>query len=172
MISDEQQFLERLKKGFTYDPQSGVFTHNIKKSFPVAGVVAGCKSPIGYTVINVSKKIYLAHRLAWLYVYGQWPKHCIDHINGNRSDNRISNLRDIPKAQNHQNLKGPTKANNARALGVHFSNKRKRFIAQIAIDKKRVYLGSYLSKEEAAQAYLLAKQKIHPSFSSESFCNI
>ncbi len=172
MTDEDQKFLELLRKNFSYDPETGVFTHNTKRSFPVPGVVAGCTNLAGYTVINAAKKIHLAHRLAWLYVHGKWPRYCIDHINGNRTDNRLSNLRDIPKAQNHQNLKGPTKANSTGALGVHFSTKKKRYVAQIAINQKRIYIGSYLSKDEAASAYLAAKQKIHPSFSSESFSNI
>jgi HNH endonuclease len=154
---------ERLRELLEYDKDTGVFTHKIKKGFTRVGIVAGCTNNIGYQVINVLKTIHLAHRLAWLYVYGEHPIYCIDHINGDRLDNRIVNLRDIPKAQNHQNIKGPISSNTSGHLGVHFSKRRNAFIAQIALNQKRIYIGQFKTIDDASAAYLNAKRMMHPA---------
>lgn len=154
---------DKLRQLLDYDPATGIFTHRVKHGFPLPGVVAGCKNNAGYTVINVLKTIHLAHRLAWFHFYGGQPLHCIDHINGNRVDNRIENLRDIPKAQNHQNLKGPISTSTTGYLGVSYSKRRGAFIAQIALNQRRVYLGQFKTAEDASAAYLSAKRKLHPA---------
>ena len=84
---------DRLKELLHYDQDTGVFTWNVRRSGKTpAGSVAGSYDAYGYIQIRISPFRYKAHRLAWFYVNSEWPKFCIDHINGVRDDNRISQL--------------------------------------------------------------------------------
>src|SRR3990167_3120706 len=104
---------QRLKELLSYNPNTGEFTRLVATGIHgcnKAGVVVGCLSDHptqGYILIRVNNDgiLYRAHRLAWLYVYGFWPPADIDHINGNRSDNRIVNLRSVTRSQNLQNMR-------------------------------------------------------------------
>lgn len=160
--------VEVLKANVSYDPETGLFTRlkNHPKRKYLAGSVTGVPRPDGYLQIMIDGKIYLAHRLAWLYVYNEMPKHCIDHINGVKSDNRIVNLRDVRQAVNLQNQNKAKKHSvSSSYLGVSFSNKgtpkEKPFRARIVVDKKEIYLGSFANEEDAHNAYLVAKRKYH-----------
>ena len=84
---------EELKELLDYNPETGLFTWNVYNNIKNK-TTAGTFND-GYIQIKIKQKIYQAHRLAWLYVYGEWPKGQIDHINGIRDDNRIENLRDV-----------------------------------------------------------------------------
>lgn len=151
---------DRLLQALSYDPLTGVIT---SKSRGRRGMLAGCVNGVGYRVIRIDKKLYLAHRLAWFYIHGQWPKNIIDHIDGNRINNRFDNLRDIQKAQNHQNLKGPQNNSTTGFLGVTYSERRKHFVAQISINGRGNYIGSFSTADAAHEAYLIAKRKLHPA---------
>src|SRR5690606_29052356 len=109
---------KRLKELVSYDPKSGKFfwLDRAREEFSTSqaygvfisqylGREAGGKQGGGYLRFSVDGKHYLAHRLAWLYVHGKWPSDQIDHINGDRSDNRIDNLRDVTHAENRRNTK-------------------------------------------------------------------
>jgi hypothetical protein len=125
-----------------------------------AGDVAGSRNTsTGYIDIFVHGRRYGAHRLAWFYVHGRWPEHEIDHINGERSHNAIDNLRDVPRAINRQNLRRPHRDNSTGFLGVRKNGER--FAALIQVDKSPKYLGTFDTPEEASQAYIAAKRKIH-----------
>jgi hypothetical protein len=150
---------QRLFEALHYDCDTGLMT---SKSRGRIGMMAGCINGLGYRVIRIDKRLYAAHRLAWLYQHGCWPSGVIDHINGVRHDNRLANLRDVPKPQNHQNMKGAQKNSGTKLLGVSFNKRRQHFIAQIAVDGRTRYLGSYETAEEAHSAYLAAKREIHP----------
>jgi hypothetical protein len=149
---------ERLRQLVDYDPETGIFTWKIKRKKVVVGERAGRMMNSGYQAIGIEYGLYLAHRLAWLYVYGEWPKHNLDHINGNRLDNRIANLRDVPQVVNAQNRR--------RALGRSgligaFTAKAGRWRSQIRINGSQVPLGFFDTAEEAHQAYLTAKRRLH-----------
>lgn len=157
-----------LKANVSYDSETGLFTRT--KTHPkrkyLAGSVTGVQRPDGYLQVMIEGKIYLAHRLAWLYVYGVMPTHYIDHINGIKNDNRITNLRDIKQSVNLQNQrKAKRNRLSSSFLGVSFSNKgtpkEKPFRARIVIDKKEIFLGSFPTEQEAHNAYLIAKRKYH-----------
>ncbi len=155
---------DTLKSLLHYDKASGVFRW-LKSSGgrAKAGKEAGCNRPDGYVSIRVNGTRFLAHRLAWLYEFGRMPDGILDHINGNRSDNRIDNLREATYSLNHQN-RGIMSINTSGFIGV---SKRaySRWRASITVDGKFISLGSFATKEEASAAYLAAKQKHHQTMS-------
>jgi hypothetical protein len=152
---------EQLKNVLDYAPDTGVFTWAIRPSKAVkAGSIAGClEKRIGYVTIGVANRVYKAHRLAWLHAYGQWPKGLIDHINGNKSDNRIGNLRDVFADGNSQNVRKPNKRNKSGFMGVIWYQNKWR--ASMSVNGKSKWLGDYATPEEAHQIYLEAKRKYH-----------
>ena len=153
--------VKQLKNMLDYDAGTGVFIWKIRPSKAVmAGNVAGCvEKRIGYITIGIAGRVYKAHRLAWLYVYGSWPKGLIDHINGNKADNRIDNLRDVLADGNSQNVRKPNRRNKSGFMGViWFQNKWR---ASMSVNGKSKWLGDYSTPEEAHQVYLEAKRKYH-----------
>ncbi len=152
---------DQLKDMLDYDAGTGVFVWKTRPSKAVrAGDVAGCvEKRIGYITIGIAGRVYKAHRLAWLYVYGSWPKGLIDHINGNKADNRIDNLRDVFADGNSQNVRKPNRRNKSGFMGViWFQNKWR---ASMSVNGKSKWLGDYSTPEEAHQVYLEAKRKYH-----------
>ena len=150
--------IDALKRLLKYDPLTGVFTRLTKTTRSKVGDEAGC-SCRGYRRIHIDGFDYQAHRLAWFYVYGEWPKYDIDHINGNRSDNRIANLRDVPKGINIQNQKSAHPGSESGLLGVSWNKTKWR--AKITLNGQIKYLGHYDDKYEAHEAYLKAKRQMH-----------
>lgn len=149
-----------LRECLNYDPDTGGFTRRVSISSKAqAGTTPGALRPDGYIAIGINYRTYLAHRLAWLYYYGVWPEHHIDHINGVKTDNRIANLRDVPQQFNVQNLKRPHGKNPY--LGTCFDKNRNKWMACIQANGKRVNLGRFATPEEARDAYLEAKRKLH-----------
>lgn len=106
-------------------------------------------------------RFYFAHRLAWFYVHGEWPKGHVDHINGNRDDNSAGNLRDVSPTVNAQNLRKARSDNKSGLLGVCWVERVKRWKAQINVHGAHLTIGFYESKEEAHQAYVQAKRQHH-----------
>jgi len=142
---------DRLKELLDYDPETGEFVWKISKRGIRAGSVAGTLKPIGYICIRVDGKLYRAHRLAWLYTYGYFPENQIDHLNGIRDDNRITNLREVSQFCNMQNQK--TRSDNTSGFpGVCWRKQRRKWKAQIQIQGKRYGLGYYDTALDAALA--------------------
>lgn len=127
-----------------------------------AGRITGNRNTGGHIGFAIDRRMYLAHRLAWLYVHGSWPEGQIDHINGIRTDNRICNLRDVSRSINAQNVHGARKDNKLGLLGVCWREASKKFIAQIQVAGKVRHLGMFRTAEDAHEAYLKAKRKYHP----------
>lgn len=153
---------EELREVLDYRPDTGIFTwKQARTNSNWVGKPAGCQRPDGYWVINIKKKLYLAHRLAWFYVHGEWPKLHIDHINGERIDNRIENLRDVAQRTNRENLRGAKSNNKAGLLGVNQSPTSGRWFAFIKANGKNMYLGSHETAEQAHMTYLTAKRQYH-----------
>jgi hypothetical protein len=149
------------QSAWSYDKDTGLFRWRAhKQGHAKAGQVAGSIGTNGYWYVFLSGRRYCAHRVAWLHVYGSWPEHEIDHINGDRLDNSIANLRDIPRGINHQNKRRAYSTSSTGLLGVLRNGKR--FAARIQVDKRRVNLGNYATAEEAHAAYLKAKRRLHP----------
>ena len=149
----------RLRSLLHYDPSTGVFTWKVAPTKSVKpGSVAGSKHGDGYIQMKVATKSCMAHRLAWFYIYGVWPREQIDHINGDRADNRLCNLREATNAENSQNIKARTN-NTTGYLGVTLY--KSKYKAQIKVEGTNVHLGYYATPEQAHQAYLAAKAKLH-----------
>lgn len=151
---------ERLRAAVFYESDTGLFYRlpraaNRNYERPCGTV----NKVIGYSIVSVDAKQRYAHRLAWLYVYGQWPNGSIDHINGVRTDNRIQNLRDVSHKTNMQNIRAANRRNASGFLGVMPSLSK--WQAQINIDGKQTYLGSFDTPELAHEAYVSAKRKHH-----------
>ncbi len=159
----------RLLELLDYDPATGMFRWRVKRHRVKAGTVAGCLHGTGYVVISADGQIYLAHRLAWLWMTGKWPSDDIDHANLDRSDNRWSNLREATRSQNRANA--PIHAHNkVRLKGVYRAPAKldKPFRAEIRKDGKRYFLGYFKTKEEAHAAYGAAATSLHGEFARAS----
>lgn len=153
----------RLIDLLNYEAATGVFRWRVTNRRARAGVEAGTIHWKGYRDIIVDGNHFLAHRLVWMYIYGHWPIDQIDHINGNRLDNRLVNLREATNTQNQQNQRRPRSDNKSGFLGVSPSgNNRSPWRAQIAHHGRKIYLGEFTTKEDAHTAYLTAKQHLHP----------
>ncbi|WP_034689891.1 HNH endonuclease [Acidovorax sp. MR-S7] len=151
----------RLRHLLDFDACTGVFRWRIKWYRMNPGDIAGTPDGRGYQSIMISRKGYRSHRLAWLHVYGEWPDGDIDHINGDRSDNRITNLRVCTNAENGQN-RGLNKNNKSGYVGVSFNAQSGKWQAHIHADGRRHRLGEFSVKEDAASAYARAKENLHP----------
>lgn len=151
---------QRLKELLHYDVDSGVFTQKLARRGVKVGAPTGEKMRDGYIRICVDNARYPAHRLAWLYVMGAFPEHEIDHINGIRFDNRISNLRVVTRSQNKQNMLSVSGSKSG-IKGAHWESKRKRWRAALTIDGTHVFLGRYKTAKEAHIAYCRAAAIYH-----------
>lgn len=145
-----------LKEHVTYSPETGEFKRVRRKSTRKR---FGTLFWSGYIRAVILGQAYFAHRLAWLYVYGEWPKGEIDHINGDKTDNRICNLRDTTVSVNQQNQKKAHSDNSTGYLGVTKMGNRWR--AMITVSGNVIRLGMFDSPETAHQVYLEAKRKLH-----------
>lgn len=142
----------RLKELLEYNPETGIFIWKQKVNRRIrVGSLAGTLSQ-GYWRISVDGHIYKSSKLAWLYMYGQWPIRCIDHKNGVPADDRIENLRDVSMSQNSQNRI---------AKGWYFSDNR--YVSEIITPEHKIRLGRFKTQEEAHAAYIAAKRMLHPT---------
>jgi hypothetical protein len=156
--------LEFVKEYLRYCPEEGQFfwiKSLGKKVKP--GKVAGSKAKNGYTYIYIKKTVCLAHRLVWFYTYGVWPDTQIDNINGDRSDNRLSNLRLATQSQNACNSR-LLPSNKSGYRGVSWNKEKQRWQARIQKDKKIHCLGYFLEISDARAAYLKAAAGLHGEF--------
>jgi hypothetical protein len=145
----------------SYCPSTGVMTRVSGRGGTLAGAVAGVVNNNGYRLITIQYVKYRAHRLAWLWMTGEWPKGEIDHINGVRDDNRWENLRDVPMVTNQQNRRRALKQSQTGYLGVSRTGTDGRFKAVIQAEGREHYLGTYDTAQEAHAAYVEAKRELH-----------
>lgn len=154
--------LERLKALLSYDPASGIFKWVSRTSNRVkVGAEAGRDNGNGYTRISLDGKNYYAHRLAWFYVHGVFPKDMIDHRDGNGRNNAIGNLREATQMENGQNMLMSRRHGTSGFCGVSWSKQKRKWEAHITVGYRKRSLGFYSNPESAAAAYLAAKQELH-----------
>lgn len=158
---------ERLKELLDYEPETGNFFWRIRRGRGApAGGIAGTPHKNGYTSIKIDGGgPYLAHRLAWLYVTGEWPDE-LDHINRNKKDNRFTNLRECTRQQNQAN-RDIQKNNKSGWKGVR-KLKDNKWLARIQVGGKTVFIGHFKSASDASQAYADASRRLHGDFSTEA----
>ena len=159
--------LSLLHKLLEYNPDTGVFTWMVERGGRTArvGSPAGSTDKRGYKSIRINRRIYYAHRLAWLYVTGENPSLQIDHINGNRSNNRMSNLREATSAENNYNVSIPER-NTSGIKGVSWDKKSQKWRAQISVEGSHLYLGLFRSIEDAAEVVREARCRLHGEFAN------
>ncbi len=160
----------RVREALDYDPETGNFTwREPLSSRAKVGQRAGRKDGRGYIRIGLDGFYYNGHRLAWLYVYGEWPDGGLDHRNRDKTDNRIENLRLATKSQNMANSYR-RKDNASGFKGIYFQkDKRKRpWLAQIRKDGKKFHLGYFPTPEEGHAAYAAAARRLFGEFARAS----
>lgn len=158
-----QQFIsvEWLRATYHYDPETGIFTSRR------SGERVGSMNDRGYMRLRIKGHWCKLHRLAWFYVTGTWPGEQIDHINGNRADNRWANLREADAFLNTQNLKKANRDSRSGYLGVK-QTRSGRYAARLTAYRKVYHLGVFDTAEEAYAAYMEAKQVLHaPAVSTQ-----
>lgn len=145
-----------LHKILSYDPLTGIFKwKQANQSYLLVLEKAGSVYANGYRYICIDGKDFRAGRLAWFYVYGEFPPDYVDHKNNDKDDNRIDNLRLASNSLNQAN-RGPPINNSSGTKGVRFEADRNRWRAQIMINMKSKNLGRYHTREEAMLAYATA----------------
>lgn len=158
--------ISRLMELLHYSPDTGHFTW-IKRGcgVTIGRIAGGSMGNRGYRRIKIDGRMYLAHRLAWLYMKGSWPKDEIDHINMVRDDNRISNLREATRLQNSRNKK-IRKDNSSGMKGVHFHKSTRKWQVTCGFNSKLIYLGLFDDMELADLVASEFRSKYHVEFSN------
>lgn len=155
---------ERLKSLVSYDEASGDFLWNRKRGGAKASRHAGHVSKqTGYRLIGIDGYLYLAHRLAWLYMHGEFPGQSIDHIDRNRDNNAKNNLRLATQAQNAANSKARSTSKSG-VKGVSWCSDTNRWRATITHDGRQKSLGRYVDMDSAISAYQAEAIRLHSSF--------
>jgi hypothetical protein len=165
MKDDYMLSRDELMEFLEYDPSTGIFRWRRSPSKnKAAGLLAGHKNGQGYREIEFRGKSYQAHRLAYIFIYGEWPSGEVDHINGTRDDNRIANLRNATKSQNQHNRKSWSRKTSSTYKGVTFHKATGKWAASIQVNKKRKHLGIFENQELAHVAYRDAALELHGVF--------
>ncbi|RWO22811.1 HNH endonuclease [Mesorhizobium sp.] len=166
---------EYVRSRIDYDPETGILTW---KARPVrnpidkmwntrfAGTTIRHTQTSGYIQFKLDGKNYLGQHIAWVIAHGVWPAHLVDHENRIRDDNRLSNLRDATRSQNNSNTK--PYSNNTLGFRGAWQN-GKRWAVRISSQGKRIYCGTYDSKEDAARAYDVIAKQVHGEFATLNF---
>ena len=158
IVSRPELSAEKLRELLHYEPETGIFTWKVRAANNVkVGDVAGSQNGWGYLQIRVLSRAYKAHRLAWLYMHSNWPKDQLDHINRNKADNRVANLRDVSHKQNMQN-KSKSSNNTSGHPGVSWNKQNSKWRAYIAHNRKQIHLGYFSILEDAISARKAAEK--------------
>lgn len=155
---------KHLKELLNYDPESGVFTWKLKRTgFKSKDGQAGSIQSMGYRTIWLNGGAHKAHRLAWLYMTGNLPDLYIDHINGEKDDNRWCNLREATHAQNMWNTRKLT-TNRSGLQGVSWHMRVAKWCAQVSFNGKKIHIGYFDCPAAAHLAYVVWADINHGEF--------
>jgi hypothetical protein len=153
---------QRLRELLHYEPETGIFTRiKYRCARGKAGSVAGYKNAQGYVLFMVDRHMYMAHRLAWLYMTGDHPTGLIDHKDGNKSNNRFSNLRPADRTLNAQNKQKARADSKSGLAGAYYDARWGKWFSNITYGGKRRGLGMFATAQEAHEAYIAAKRQFH-----------
>ena len=163
---------DQLRAQFSYDEETGVFVRLprpacefkqdrdcVAWNAKFAGLVAGTESRQGYRYIKINQRRYAEHRLAWLYAHGTWPAAEIDHVNGHRADNRLTNLRVVTRVENCRNL-ARRRDNSSGHVGVCWNSALRKWAARIAVGGRHRNLGIFADIADAIAARKAAELAI------------
>lgn len=158
-----------LKEFLSYNPETGLFTWLISRGTAKAGAIAGSVSVDvngrKYIRLRINKQQYKAHRLAWLYMTGEWPENLVDHKDGDGLNNVWSNLRKATKSENNHNQ--VLNANNTSGVkGVYWHKNIKKWRAQIVCHGKNKHVGYFDSIPEAQSAIQRVREELHGEFTN------
>jgi hypothetical protein len=157
--------IEELKKLLYYEPDTGLFRWKFSRRGAQANSVAGSLHSRGYIHVKINQEVFKAHRLAWALHYNQDPGGMqIDHIDENKSNNKIINLRLAGHRENGANF-GPQKNNKLGVKGIHCE--KGKFKTRIKRNGKEYHLGTYDTIEEASDVYRATAQELHGEFAYE-----
>lgn len=159
---------EQVLRALRYEPISGRLYWRESNCRRKAGEVAGNVGPRGYVTVGIGGRLVLAHRLIWLMVHGEMPVE-MDHLNGDRADNRIVNIRPATHTMNMENRRTASSNNRSGLLGVSWGARQRRWYARITTGGKIRHLGYFDSPEAAHEAYVKAKHKLHAGCSLPNF---
>lgn len=166
MTKEDELTVTELRARLRYDAGTGVFTWAERRGGRiVAGRPAGSPNKDGYIQIGIGGRKYYAHRLAWLYFYGEWPRGMVDHKDTNRANNRISNLRETTHVENGHNSVA-SKSGKSGIRGVR--QLRGKWVASIVHNRKAQHLGCFTSEVDAEAAYKAAKERLFPHLTHEA----
>ena len=161
---NDDDFVARLKLLFRYDPFTGkLFWLVNKRGHHLIGREAGSLKRNGYISISIDGKRHQAHRIIWAMAHGKMPQQCIDHINGDKADNRLENLRSATVAENTRNAGKPA-TNSSGYKGVYFEKGRGKWRAKISVMNRDIHIGYFGSCEDAVAAYQEKSVLLHGAF--------
>jgi hypothetical protein len=145
--------VDYIRSVLSYDPVTGIITWSSRVALCIhIGDEAGyLRRKDGYRMIKINDTCILSHRLAWAYIYGKWPEHDIDHINGVKDDNRIENLRHVLHRENNSNNK---RVRNGGLVGAHYHKQSGKWVSSALIGRVKIYIGIFDTEQEAHDAYL------------------
>lgn len=154
----------RLKELLHYNPDTGIFMHKVGSPYKTKGAIAGTFNQ-RYFKMKLDCEHYVMHRLAWLYMTGEYPEFEIDHRDGDGTNNSWTNLRSATRSQNCSN-RATHKNNKSGVKGVSWMKRNKKWIAYVSLNKKIHYLGLFLNIDDAKEAVRLKRIELHGEFSN------
>jgi hypothetical protein len=155
---------ERVREVFAYNPEVGLLVRRLSSKRNRRGKAVG-EHATRYIMVDIDKQRYLAHRLIWFYVYGEWPNGYLDHVNGNPADNRLCNLRLATNSQNQAN-RGAPKNNTSGFKGVSWHAQAKKWRASIEVRGEKIELGEFHDFEMACNVYAKAASEHFGEFAN------
>lgn len=152
-----KEFVEKVRSIYDYNPDTGVFTFKVRRTAKMPGDIAGAMNKSGYIQISIDNVLYYAHRLAWVYMTGDWPVALVDHIDRNRSNNCWQNLRVVSPSGNARNMSLMSRSSSGQ-IGVTFDKKSGKWYSKITVEYRQMSLGFYSNFEDAVAARKSAEQ--------------